>query len=250
MVALAPRPIGTTRFQFDAAGRIVVTARLDGAPHPFILDTAAPSTSVSPAVAQTLHGRVRTERRAGHAIDDVSLEILGITLPHQTLQIPPDDLDVDGILGADVWKRFLVKVDFRGRRITVWQPSVDLKAGKAIVVPADFTNDVPVIAVRLAAAGVRERAATLIVGLAVPPQTATFTYRFAADAGLLDAAKDGELDVDLRGVGQRPLSARARLPREPERSPLLVADGVISARALTRSWIVFDARHQRIVLGR
>jgi len=44
--------------------------------------------------------------------------------------------------------------------------------------------------------------------------------------------------------------ARAQLPQKPEHAtPLPAADGVVSARALAASWIVFDAPHGRIILG-
>jgi hypothetical protein len=50
-------------------------------------------------------------------------------------------------------------------------------------------------------------------------------------------------------VSDAAIAATARLPREPERT-LLLADGVVSARALTASRIVFDGPHDRILLGR
>jgi hypothetical protein len=42
----------------------------------------------------------------------------------------------------------------------------------------------------------------------------------------------------------------AQLSESPRRGAgLLFADGVVSARALTASWIVFDAARSRIILG-
>ncbi len=91
--------------------------------------------------------------------------------------------------------------------------------------------------------------ATLVVGLAVAPGTVSFGYRYAADSGLLDASRGGEVPIEVRGITKAGIVAAARLPLEPERAQLLFADGVVSARALTASWIVFDAPHRRIVLG-
>jgi hypothetical protein len=77
----------------------------------------------------------------------------------------------------------------------------------------------------------------------------SFGYRYASDSGLLDAPGDGEVPIELRGITKAGIPAAVRLPREPERSPVPFANGVVSARALTASWIVFDAPHGRIVLG-
>jgi hypothetical protein len=62
-------------------------------------------------------------------------------------------------------------------------------------------------------------------------------------------SRDGEVPIELRGITSARIVAAARLPQQPERAPLLFADGVVSARALTASWIVFDAARSRIMLG-
>lgn len=241
--------LSTTGFQFDPSGRIVLPVSVDGTSHTFVLDTSTRST-ISSVVAGTLN---RTVRAAGHGVrvlDDVSLELLGVVLPHQALRVSNEQLLHDGIVGAELCHRFVVGVDFRTRRLTLWERSATINTRRGVIVPADFANDVPVIKARVRAAGVKASAATLVVGLAEPPGTASFTYRYAAQAGLLEASKDGTLPIEIRGVTNSSLSAVADLPHEPERKPLLFADGVVSARALTRSWIVFDASRSRIVVGR
>jgi len=155
----------------------------------------------------------------------------------------------EGIVGAELCKRFIVKVDFRAHRITLWPASVAVSTRHAVVVPADFANDVPVIAATISAAGMPPFSATLVVGLAVAPGAVSFRYRYAAESGVLDASPGGEMPIALRGISNVGIAATARLPREPEHAPLLFSDGVVSARALTPSWIVFDAPHGRIVLG-
>lgn len=214
----------------------------------FVLETSTRST-ISAALAGTLNRPVRTNRHGERTVDDVSVELLGVSLPHQALHVSNEPPLYDGIVGAELCSRFVVRVDFDARRISLWERSVAIDTRRAEIVPADFSADVPVIKTRIRVAGVNTADAALIVGLAEPPGAVSFTYRYAADAGFLDASNNGTLPIEIGGVTKSPLSAVARLPREPE-SRLLFVDGIVSARALTRSWIVFDAPHSRIVIGR
>jgi len=250
LAALSAGPVSTTRFQIDSSGRILVAVRVDGTAHEFVLDTGTRYTTVGPAVASALNRKIQESRPGVRTIDDVSLELLGIVLPHQPLRLASAETLDEGIVGAELCQRFIVKVDFRTRRITLWPPSAAVTTRHAVVVPADFANDVPVITATIAAAGMPPTPVTLVVGLAVAPGTVSFRYRYAAESGLLDASPGGDVPIELRGISHVGIAASARLPREPEHAPLLFSDGVVSARALTASWIVFDAPHGRIVLGR
>jgi hypothetical protein len=245
----ATAPISTTRFQFDAAGHVVLPVRVDGASRAFVMDTAARDTTINPAVAATLARQVRDDRHGIRVVDDVSLELLGVVLPHQVLQLSTAGDPADGVVGAELCNRFVVKVDFRGRRITLWERSSAIETPHAVVVPADFSNGVPIIKARVGAAHVKASPATLIVGLTALPGTVGFTYRYGVDAGFLDASRNGELPIEIVGVAKAPLPAVAHLPREPERGVLLFGDGIVSARALTSSWIVFEAPLGRILIG-
>ncbi|HEX7018726.1 MAG TPA: hypothetical protein VF159_01850 [Gemmatimonadaceae bacterium] len=244
----APTAVSTTAFQFDPSDRIVLPVQVDGAPHTFVLDTSTRST-ISAGLARALNRPVRTNRHGERTVDDVSVELLGVSLPHQVLYVSNEPMSYDGVVGAELCSRFVVRVDLDARRIVLWERSVAIDARHAEILPADFSADVPVIKARIRAAGVNPADAALIVGLAEPPGTVSFTYRYAADAGLLDASINGTLPIEIGGVTTSPLSAVARLPREPDQK-LLFADGIVSARALTRSWIVFDAPRARIVIGR
>jgi hypothetical protein len=242
-------PISTTRFPLDSSGRIPVTVRIDGKAHAFVMDTSTRHTTVSQEVATALNRNIQEIRPGVRTIDNVSLRLLGMVLLHQPLRVANEPILVDGIVGADLCKRFIVKVDFRGRRITLWPPSEPVKTRNAVVVPADFSNDVPVIKATVSAVGITPSVATLAVGLAVINGTVSFGYRYAADSDLLDAPRDGEMPIEIRGITEVGIVAATRLPTEPERSQLRFTDGVVSARALTASWIVFDASRSRIVLG-
>ncbi|HEX5475222.1 MAG TPA: hypothetical protein VFX12_11215 [Vicinamibacterales bacterium] len=244
----AATPISTTRFHFDSAGCIVLPVRVDGTLRTFVMDTGARATIVSPALATTLTRRIRQDRHGVRVVDDVSLELLGVVLPHQALRLSNEPILGDGVVGAKICDRFVVEIDFRARRITLWARSVAVDTRHGVVVPADFSNEAPVIKASISAAGVKPSAATLIVGLL--PDTVSFTYRYAAEAGLLDAARNGQLPIEVRGVTKSSLSVVTHLPRQPERHVSMIADGIVSARALTRSWIVFDSSRGRIVIGR
>ena len=250
LVTLSAERVSTTRFRLDSSGRIPVTVRIDGNAHAFVMDTSTQSTTVSAEVAATLNRRVQEVSPGVRTVEGVSLKLLGMVFPHQPLRVANEQIPVDGIVGADLCRRFVVKVDFRGRRITLWTPSEEVKTRNAVVVPADFSNDVPVITATVSAAGISPSVATLAVGLAVTPGTVSFGYGYAAESGLLDASPDREMPIELRGITKAGIVAATRLPREPERAQLRLVDGVVSARVLTASWIVFDASRSRIILGK
>jgi hypothetical protein len=183
-------------------------------------------------------------------IDGVSLEFLGVTALHQSLRIAGDETPHDGVLGGELCRRFLVTVDFRARRITLRPRSTAIDVRRAVAVPADFAHGVPVISATVSAPGAKPSDVSLVIGLAVPPRTVSFNYRYAAESGLLDTAPNSESSIELRGITKSGIVTTARLPREPERSPLLFADGVVSAQALTPSWIASDTARGRILIGR
>jgi hypothetical protein len=87
LVALSAESVSTTRFQRDPAGRILVTVRVDGKAHTFVMDTGSRHTTVSPAVATSLSRRIQEIRPGVRTIDDVSLELFGMVLPHQPLRL-------------------------------------------------------------------------------------------------------------------------------------------------------------------
>src|SRR4030095_11702429 len=87
LVALSAGPVSTTRFQLDSSGRILVTVRVDGKAHAFVMATGTRYTTVSPAVATTLNRKIQELRPGVRAIDDVSLQLLGMVLPHQPLRV-------------------------------------------------------------------------------------------------------------------------------------------------------------------
>ena len=167
----------------DPSGRIVLPVQVDGTPHTFVIDTSTRST-ISSVVARALNRTSRPDRPGVRVIDDVSLELLGVLLPHQVLQLSAEQMLDDGIVGAALCNRFIVKVDFHARRITLWERSAAIDTRHAVITPADFSNEVPVIKANIRAVGMRPSAATLIVGLAVPPRTVSLSYGYAAENGL------------------------------------------------------------------
>jgi hypothetical protein len=242
-------PLSTTRIHFDASGRALLQVSIAGTPRTFVLDTATAASTVSTNTAATVGLPVRTDRHGAKWIDDASLELLGVVLPHQALRVSDGQAPEDGLIGAELCNRFIVKVDFRSRRVTLWERSTTIDTRRAVVVPADFSSGVPRINVRIRAPGIRESAAALVVGLTLPADSVSFRYRYAAESGLLDASPRRKVAVEIWGVRRSAIPAVGQLPREPERDVLLFADAIVSARVLTSSWIVFDAAHGRIALG-
>jgi predicted aspartyl protease len=51
----------------------------------------------------------------------------------------------DGILGAGLFRRFVVEIDVPGKRMTLWEPGTFVYAGKGEVIPLSFKRDTPII---------------------------------------------------------------------------------------------------------
>jgi PDZ domain/Aspartyl protease len=143
---------------FELANRhVIVKARVnDSRPLSFILDTGANVAIVRMATAKelglSLHGDVKTGgagagTQAGQRVKDAKWSLVGfdgfsqpvtMALPFEAL---PSGLgqDVDGIIGGEFIRQFVLTLDYQARTITLHEPNTFKYAGNGQTLPLEFT---------------------------------------------------------------------------------------------------------------
>ena len=129
---------------------IVVNATINGqGPFRFVLDTGSSVNSIKPELAQTLGLKVeggavvdtggRAKGSAG-LVRAAELQIGDFKLAGQSFFVAPFPVayPFQGFLGADIFKRFIVRIDFQHSLLTLTIPSAYHRAGTGVVLPIKF----------------------------------------------------------------------------------------------------------------
>jgi predicted aspartyl protease len=141
----------STSLPFDSANNlIVITATLNGrGPFRFLLDTGASHHVMKPEIAQALGLKVtdfgeldaggRGRVRAG-SVRVSKLQVGGFTLEKQQFAVTsfPSSYPFEGFLGAELFKRFIVTIDFKHSLITLAQPNAFRYQGTGVSLSIKF----------------------------------------------------------------------------------------------------------------
>ncbi len=142
-------------------GHIYLDVRLDGqGPFRFLCDTGG-ANIITPEVAKSLglgatgslEGRGVGEKSEDIGLTKVpSLEIGGVTLSDQVFAVFPladlakaEGVAAQGLIGYEVFKRFVVTLDYEQGRLTLTLPSAFSYTGGGTVVPFQFNGQIPQI---------------------------------------------------------------------------------------------------------
>jgi predicted aspartyl protease len=141
----------TTTLPFDPANNlVVVAARLNGrGPFRFLLDTGASHHVLKPEAARSLG----LELEGGAGVDAgargvapaalarvAEVRVGAFTLEGQVFLVAPfpASYPFDGFLGAELFKRFTVAIDFRRSLVTLARPAAFRHAGGGASLPLKF----------------------------------------------------------------------------------------------------------------
>lgn len=141
----------STNLPFDPAGDlIVVEATVNGkGPFRFLLDTGASHNVMTPELAQSLGLKVE----GGGVIDSggratvsagrvrvAEVRVGGFALARQGFFVTtfPASYPFQGFLGAELFKRFTVRIDFRRSLLTLTAPDAFRYRGGGVVLPLKF----------------------------------------------------------------------------------------------------------------
>lgn len=149
--AAPARDADTTTLPFDPANNlVVVAAALNGrGPFRFLLDTGASHHVLKPEVARTLglkpEGGGEIEAVGGGTVSAAlarvaEVRVGGFALEGQEFFVTPlpASYPFDGFLGAELFKRFTVGIDFRRSLVTLTRPDRFRYAGAGVSLPFKF----------------------------------------------------------------------------------------------------------------
>ncbi|HTJ44121.1 MAG TPA: aspartyl protease family protein, partial [Kofleriaceae bacterium] len=139
---------------------IYVDATVDGKPVKMLFDTGGQNLLV-PKSAARLGLKSEGANAAGGAGDEridvgyakgKSVALAGVTLRDPVfavidLRSLPDveGVDLDGLVGYELFHRLVVRVDYPKRRITLWSPKAFTPPEGAIAVPFEMSDTIPIV---------------------------------------------------------------------------------------------------------
>lgn len=178
--AAPPRAI---EVPFELNGHVIfLPVSVNGSPAgSFVLDTGAQGSSLNTRTANTLRlplGRGGTSHGAGGAV--ASHRLTGVTLGVGEARLEKLDLaaielaplesntgrPIDGILGSDLFRRYVVEIDYETKLVRLYEPSGFASEGRGTSLPLRFEDQHPYVraAVTLPGRGVLDGEFVLDLG--------------------------------------------------------------------------------------
>ncbi|MDP9161473.1 MAG: aspartyl protease family protein [Acidobacteriota bacterium] len=175
-------------------------AGIDGSkPLAFILDTGASTTVISDTRAKELglklEGRTDATTQGGSIeasrVKGVSLNISGVEFNNMTLAaIRLSGLEaglgqrVDGILGYEIFDRFVVEIDYASKIVTFYEPQSYNYSGRGEVIPISIGDNTPFVVGKITGSRIVEGSFLIDTGA---PGILDIASPFAAKHKLLDS---------------------------------------------------------------
>jgi predicted aspartyl protease len=249
-------------------GQIEVAVRVNDAPATFLLDTASEFSVVSTRVAARLQLRLEPLHGRDFA-DDVALAIGPVSLAHERVMVMPFDgyyargRNIDGLIGHDLFARFVVAIDFTGHRLTLWEPSAFKPPADAVVVAIEFVGRLATVRSTIKLSDGRSLNARLVIDTGAS-QGVILRYPFASnfvasasrrrpqDANSLASGTLSLVEVPVEEVsigGWTFDHPDVLAHREPTGSGAFTStDGLIGNTLLQRFQLFIDYPNQRLLL--
>jgi predicted aspartyl protease len=166
----AARQSHVARVPFEMNGNsLFLQARLNGSrPCWFILDTGAAQTVLNATTVQSLglkvSGRGTLAGAGGNVqstrVTGVTFDVGGALLKDlEVAALPLVQFEngggraIDGILGVEFFKRYVVEIDYEARQLTAYEPSGYVYAGRGESLPLSFEHNHPHVRAQLTLPG-------------------------------------------------------------------------------------------------
>ncbi len=196
-----PQARTSYRIPFELTNNLVILrAGIDGSkPLAFILDTGASTTVISDTRAKELglklEGRTDATTQGGSIeasrVKGVSLNISGVEFNNMTLAaIRLSGLEaglgqrVDGILGYEIFDRFVVEIDYASKIVTFYEPQSYNYSGRGEVIPISIGDNTPFVVGKITGSRIVEGSFLIDTGA---PGILDIASPFAAKHKLLDS---------------------------------------------------------------
>lgn len=166
------QPLGkVAQLPFEQDGNMIfVAVRANGSkPLSFGLDTGAYLSVVNTSIAQQLGLKTGSQgvgfgaggRVASINLPDITLDVGGALM--KDLDLSAMDLvalensmgrNMDGILGAELFQRYVVEIDYERKEITLYEPADFVYRGRGEILPLSFYHRHPYVRARVALPGI------------------------------------------------------------------------------------------------
>lgn len=283
-VAAAPIRSLPATIPFELVSRhIVVRVTVNNSsPLPFVLDSGADVALVRMDTAASLHltldqvirsGGAGPATQVGRTIKGAQWSLVGLAGFSQPIAfaLPFDDLpsalghDVDGIIGGQFIKQFVVELDYQARTITLHDAHSFTYSGDGNVLPLEFSNNThPVVTALVTTIDGRSFERKFVLDLGAGGALTLHTP-FVAEQHLLDNQTTirliGAAGAGGRTVGRIGRVASLRLGRFTLKSPIAMFSqdtggaftnaalaGNIGAQIAMRFRLFLDYSHRRLIL--
>lgn len=259
---------------------IFVRARVNNSvPLWFLLDTGADVSVIKRSRAQSLGLNLQENGQTGAAsggsvefssVKNITFNLPGADILNPTVVAVPLEAaeprlgrTVDGILGADVFNRFVVEVDYAAQLINLYDPQSYHYSGRGEIIPVTLTENIPFVRLLLTqqTLGTTEGMFEIDTGASstvvlntpfVKAHKFIESTKTIASSGLgvggATRARIGRLEkIQLgRFAMEKPL---ARFSQD-EKGELASADfsGLLGGEVLRRFRVIFDYAHRRMIL--
>jgi Aspartyl protease/PDZ domain len=255
---------------------IYVQVKIDGkGPYRMLCDTGGANVVTPEAMkAMSLASEGALQGRGvGEASEDVgvakvqTLQLGEVTLRDQTFFVYPmaaftqvEGVSSSGLMGYEVFKRFVVTVDYENHRLTLTLPSAFTYTGKGTVVPFKFNNHIPQVAGEIDGVpglfdiDTGSRASLDLFGPFVEKNGLKARYPGKVQGvtgwgvgGAVRATVSRARELKLGGVAVKaPVTALTLQEKGAFTDPYVA--GNVGAGVLKRFNIVFDYSHQQMIL--
>ena len=159
---VSPQAPGPRRVPVEITNNLVILqGSINGSkPLALILDTGASTTVISDTRAKELglklEGKTDATTQGGSIeasfVKGVSLNLSGVEFPKMTLAaIRLSGLEaglgqkVDGILGYEIFNRFVVEIDYASKVVTFYEPQGYKYSGRGMVIPISIEDNTPFV---------------------------------------------------------------------------------------------------------
>jgi hypothetical protein len=277
MLPAARAQTATTDFQFTSglesatapftpyANLVIVDVSVDGAqPLPFALDTGIGQTVIDSDVARALGIAVLVRHGGcgGRIANDLTLAWRGVRVYNESADIAPLSalwpvlgVRIDGIIGGDVLSRFVVRIDYARRAVTLIDPAGYPPAERGRSIPIVIRDGEPFVACALGSNGKPPIVASLKIDTgsidAVSLASSFVRAHGLFPAGAKHVAVPAGAGVDARGyarlasIGFKGVTLTGPIVAYSERTTA----GAIGARILSRFTVDIDYAHKQLTLG-
>ena len=279
MSLAAKRDKAVARLSFESVNNLILLqTRVNGSsPLPFILDTGASTSVVNQRLVGELglknEGRAEATTGGGNVeisfVKGVTLSVSGVEIPGVTLAaIPLSGLEaglgqtVGGILGYDIFSRYVVEIDYTSRVVRLYEPEGYRYTGKGQSLPITVEEQTPFIRAHILRPGGGSAEGTFEFDIG-QAGALTLTDSFAGRNNL-PAPSGKSLEITTGAILAGRVNARVsrvgglrlggRVVKEPvtniTQDAGVGADkaGLIGGEILRRFNLVIDYRRARVIL--